>query len=157
MHAGLARCEGTNQRGEPCGSWAKRGSRYCISHDPSDEGRAMKRACVVKGGLNRKWTSTLPTDELEGLQDVKRLAERIIRESRTGELPSPQATAAIQACALWLRVHREQFEERLAAVGPDRIQLTWPFEVEKGGPKLLEADYEQLEEEPEGDVLVRDD
>jgi len=114
------RCLGVNQDGTPCrtGEELLLPTGYCFGHDPH---RALDRSAAgtlggVKAGAKRR--RGLDPDrigELNTPADAKRITALLTVASATGELPAPQARAALVAVQAWLKAYdMDELEQRLA-------------------------------------------
>lgn len=110
------RCQGTNARGEPCGSPAVDGG-WCQVHRPGNENWA--REIGAKGGhaLREKMASPgfslddLP--EIRTLEDAKQRLDAIQRAILTRQVTHHEGNAACRAVAEWVKVESVAITQRL--------------------------------------------
>lgn len=106
-------CQGTRDTGEPCRAWVLPGSRFCLWHDPAQEGK--RQQAREKGGRNKATPTRLGKLMPEALRPVLQKLMDGLDEVHDGTLDPRQASAmASLAGAIGRLYETAQLEERLA-------------------------------------------
>ncbi len=122
------RCRGTTADGEPCrvGPELVLASGFCFSHDAarrSELKAAGTLAGIKSANQRRKGLDPARIGELKTPSDAMRITALLTVASATGELPAPQARAALVAVQAWLKAFdMEELEHRLADLERERGQ-----------------------------------
>lgn len=95
-------CQGTNQAGQPCGSYAL-ASDFCFAHDPAYKERRL--AGAVKGGHNKSYAARARAAIPDELREVKDLLMEAIRKSARGALYAGRAAELSTLARAIVAVH----------------------------------------------------
>jgi len=105
-------CQGTRGSGEPCRAWALPNSRFCLWHDPAQEGK--RQEAREKGGRNKRTEARLTKLMPASLKPVLEKLMTGLDEVYDGTLEPRQASAMASLAGAIGRLYEvAEMEERL--------------------------------------------
>ncbi len=97
----IATCWGITNLGRPCNFPPRRGTNYCLNHEPgadtvANATRAARAAAIKRTSSAHLITAVIALDNREGIQAT---LDAVVRLNLAGRLPDRRAEILIRACA----------------------------------------------------------